>query len=84
MLALLVSSHCIFNVKQQLDSVAINTLGLVVDMVKKIRLSDDERHVDLNKVDAKEFKSLFPACTVLIRDSFLDLMDYGGQEITPD
>ena len=84
MLALLVSSHCIFNVKEKLDSTAINTLGLVVDMIKNIRLSDDERHSDLTKVDAKEFKSLFPAFTVLIRDWYLDMKDNVGREITSD
>ena len=40
MLAILVSSHCIFNIKEKIDSTAIDQLGLVVEMAKRIKLSD--------------------------------------------
>jgi hypothetical protein len=57
---------------------------LVASLTKKIQLSNDEKHRDLNNVDPKEYRSIFPHLTVLIRDSFLEVKDRQGQIITPN
>ena len=55
MLAVLVSSHCIFNLQTKFDQTALTNLGLVASLIKKIQLSNSEKHRDLDNVDPKEY-----------------------------
>ena len=84
MLAILVSSHTIFNVDKKIDSTAIDQLGLVVEMAKRIKLSDEEKPSKLDIVNARAFQSFFPALTILIRDAYLELEDDEGKAITQE
>jgi hypothetical protein len=51
-------------------------------MVKRIKLSDDEKPKKLDIVNARAFQSFFPALTILIRDAYLELEDDEGKAIT--
>ena len=84
MFALLLSSHFIFNCKSVIDSEMIQQLGLVTRMTEKIRLSNNYQHQRPEEVEPDEYKQLFPALTVLVRDFELQLKDEEGSSISPD
>lgn len=81
MLAVLISSHCIFNCTGAVDSSMIEQLGLVMEMSHRIQLSNG---VKPGSVDPKEYQAFFPALTVLVRDFYLEPRDKNGQIITPN
>jgi hypothetical protein len=81
LLAVLISSHCIFNCTGAIDNSMIEQLGLVTEMSQRIQLSNG---VNPGSVDPKEYQAFFPALTVLVRDFYLVPKDEKGQTITPN
>ena len=56
MLAVLVSSRCIFNLQTKIDANALQSLSLVASLIKRIQLSDADKHRwELSNVDPKEY-----------------------------
>jgi len=84
MLAVLLSSHLIFNCTGVLDNDSINQLSLVSKMTNRIRLSNEDKHRNPHDVEPEEFAKFFPHITLLIRDFCLDLVDKDNKSITPD
>ena len=71
MLAVLLSSHIIFNCTGVIDNDSISQLSLVSQMTNRIRLSNADKHSNPDEVEPEEFAQFFPDITLLVRDFFL-------------
>ena len=84
MLAVLLSSHIIFNCTGVIDNDSISQLSLVSQMTNRIRLSNADKHSNPDEVEPEEFAQFFPDITLLVRDFCLQLVDKDNKSITPD
>ena len=84
MLAVLLSSHIIFNCTGVIDNDSISQLSLVSQMTNRIRLSNADKHSNPDEVEPEEFAQFFPDITLLVRDFSLKLVDKENKSITPD
>jgi len=67
MLAILLSSHTIFNCTGVIDSDMITQLRLVTELTNRFRLSKAAHH-DPDNVEPSEYAKYFPVLSILIRD----------------
>jgi len=67
MLAILLSSHTIFNCTGVIDSDMITQLRLVTELTNRFRLSNAQKH-DPDNVEPSEYAKYFPVLSILIRD----------------
>lgn len=76
--ALLLSSYFVYNSLGSIDETALQTLSLVVNLAKDIRMRANDSDVP----SEEEIAENFPAFLWIVRDFTLRLVDQGGDSIT--
>jgi len=78
-LAILLSSHFIYNSVGSIDENALNNLSLIVNITKNIQIKSGNNE----EMDNEEYSSYFPSFLWVVRDFALQLTDENGDTVTP-
>ena len=79
LLAMLLSSMLIYNSVGTIDENALNSLALVINLSKKVRMKAGEG--DESEEDIDEMTKIFPSFVWILRDFALKLEDSDGNQI---
>jgi len=77
-LAILLSSHFIYNSVGSIDENALNNLSLIVNLTKNIQI----KATNNEELDNEEYANYFPSFLWVVRDFALQLVDENGDNLT--